>query len=1375
MLPREGEINLEQIAKEFGYTTTPLELSQLYAGGTYVPSNTLRSATAAQAALDGLAEGAPVPTSGSISMANFYGITMPLDLTYLFPTDRFHVSSVNQGEDNGIRYTWEILGGAPWGVTGDVIRKMVEKRVNTDSGAWSIESQYTYPVENLLGDTVSIKITALNDDGVASSEPLGTFEQGRWMNLADGPITLEQHAHRHGDSMYVLFRMEIRQNSLGSANDHTRDCSITNTVVGGSGGQQEQGFPFSRQVVRTTPGDATNGIVFRRTSSNRIIARYEKNGEDTPNFSLISSGGVEYQVSWRLVSGDAPEIIGSWPENAYLTPSEDVDFGLLWRARQLETKEAVVAFKYRQAGNSVEYYEEVTFKTVSANGDAIPFNTAPSGTYTGTVAVDGGTYNVLYLRDNDGVQEFTDNIQLWPNWSKIGEFGLGNLEYKVMNTSGVTITDWTAIPANNFVALNEIATSMAGYEETETSSFQIQFRQANYTVNTAGPYNVTLGVTNSFIDYPRDLTVAALGDHEYIEDDWSDSTGPDIVAGMALYIDAANTTLEATFWDSKGYESARTVITDEGARASQGLQFRLIGSGNLNFIENMVNNGGWQDLPAGSTIRFGVSIPKDTYEGNSRDETFTLWVRDKRTLTSVSKEIYLKVEQSVPKVVWFQNVENTNNWNNISAYTAMGYSPVSILGLTDLGYTGQLGTLSGGRPVTLAGVVFGVNPFDYSYIRTMGGHGDDTEYMIDQPNPTSAPACTSFIGQGEYQFKIEEFSATTAPSGYSYETNASLGTWYDFPQTNELGGGKVAPNSIYYCVSGEGGSSPASHSKYITISIRDKNRPDNVVSRTIGLFCYTALSHMKDGVETSYNTKPMIMERYLSSTAGATVTNRLYHSSSGEGVRYQTDGSTYAELTDPSDVAYNDTLVSMIAFGPLAAPDGTSFINPNVSYNFFGNQQLDIVQGKVYRIAKANQQYLFQDEIRSITDVIPAGSSSWGAEGGAYLFNGNSNCAWLGSRVIPFYYSGDRRGAPSAPTVETVEDIGWLSQTNWVINTGTGWYREATITAVTNGDNYDLMLTWDTITDLGGGNLTESYKLATVPKKGFASVTISMDGNNAWTFSSDGAKAQISDSMSHKIRLTCAYANSVPVTTTGYQGANLRITVSNTAGSATLLHFVGLRYNPRHKVSVPVSDLSFSNVNALPTNKNVRVWGEITLNQQFDEGKMYVEVGSGITSKSYVWRVYHANQVMFELPSASKAWWNNLQMQVSKHREDAPSNSVVISQDGVSNYTILSDDGYLFYTNAPDDGSFNNFQYWFGTSYPKTGNWWQMPFYVKSQAGQDDMTKYDNKTIQFFVETNTQAGASYQYHEGEWRFKFRLYTNQLEVHNITSLQRMMRA
>ncbi|QJT71427.1 hypothetical protein GR28A_00139 [Vibrio phage vB_VcorM_GR28A] len=1368
MLPREGEINLEQIAKEFGYTTTPLELSQLYAGGTYVPSNTLRSATAAQAALDGLAEGAPVPTSGSISMANFYGITMPLDLSYLYPEQTDFVSGANQGDDNGILYTWEIVG--------NVIRKMAYKRTNTDSGSWVSISMNDYPVDALLGDTVSIKITSLNDGGVANSEPLGTFEQGRWMNLADGPVTIESHAHRGGSEMYMRFRMEIRQNSLGSANDISRECSIRNQVAGDSSGVQEQGFPFSRQVVRTTPGDATNGITFTRQSSNKIQGRYEKNGEDTTPFDMISSGGVEYQISWRLVSGDAPEIIGSWPENAYLTPSESVDFGLLWRARQLETKEAVVAFKYRQTGNSSEYYEEVTFKTVSANGDAIPFDTAPSGTYTGIRYIDGTANNYLSLKEENGIQYFKDRIQMF-GWSRIGEFGLENLEYKILETNGATITDWTKIPDGAQVDLLQVATPDASYQETKTRTFQIQFRQANYTINTAGPYTVTVGVNNTFVDYPRDLDASAVENSEYDETDWSATTDSEgLIAGHQIDVDTANNRIVMYTWDSTGAQGTKHVITDELSRSSQGMEYRIVvTSGSVNYTNNTTVDGNWHDLPDNSSRSWGVKLDKSTYEGDTKTAVMIIEIRDKYSQERAITPRSQTVTQSVPKVYWFQNVEDTNNWNNISAYTAMGYSPVSFFGLTDLGYTGQLGTLSGGRPVTLAGVVFGVNPFDYSYIRTMGGHGDDTEYMVDQPNPTSAPACTSFIGQGEYQFKIEEFSATTTPSGYSYETNASLGTWYDFPQTNELGGGKVAPNSIYYCVSGEGGSSPASHSKYITISIRDKNRPDNVVSRTIGLFCYTALSHMKDGVETSYNTKPMIMERYLSSTAGATVANRLYHSSSGEGVRYQTDGSTYAELTDPSDAAYNDTLTSMIAFHTLTAPDGTSFINPNVSYNFFGNQQLDIVQGKIYRIAKANQQYLFQDEIRSITDVIPAGSSSWGAEGSAYLFNGNSNYAWLGSRAIPFYYSGDRRGAPAAPTVETVEDIGWLSQTNWVIDNGTGWYREATITAVSNGDDYDVMLTWDAITDLDGGNLSESYKLATVSKKGFASVTISMDGNNAWSFSSDGVTAQISDSMSHKIRLTCAYANSSPVTTTGYQGANLRFTVSNSAGSATLLHFVGLRYNPRHRVSVPVTDLSFSNVNALPPNKNVRVWGEININQQFDEGKLYVEVGAGITSKSYVWRIYHANQVMVELPSASKAWWNNLQMQVSKHREDAPSNSVVISQDGVGNYNLISYDGKVFYTNAPYDGSFNNFQYWYGTSYPRTGDWWQMPFYIRSQAGQDDMTMHDNKTAQFFVETNTQAGASYVYHEGEWRFKFRLYTNQLEVHTVTSLQRMMRA
>ena len=67
-LPTSGPLSLQQIAKEF-QGNDPVSLSQYYAGGTLVPPGTVGT-------------NGPVPSSGPISIWNFYGTSSPVDITY---------------------------------------------------------------------------------------------------------------------------------------------------------------------------------------------------------------------------------------------------------------------------------------------------------------------------------------------------------------------------------------------------------------------------------------------------------------------------------------------------------------------------------------------------------------------------------------------------------------------------------------------------------------------------------------------------------------------------------------------------------------------------------------------------------------------------------------------------------------------------------------------------------------------------------------------------------------------------------------------------------------------------------------------------------------------------------------------------------------------------------------------------------------------------------------------------------------------------------------------------------------------------------------------------------------------------------------------
>ena len=68
-----GLITLDNIREEFGITG-PISLGDMYAGGAYIQAGYYRTATGAQAALDGYATNQPIPSQGRITLAHFYGV-----------------------------------------------------------------------------------------------------------------------------------------------------------------------------------------------------------------------------------------------------------------------------------------------------------------------------------------------------------------------------------------------------------------------------------------------------------------------------------------------------------------------------------------------------------------------------------------------------------------------------------------------------------------------------------------------------------------------------------------------------------------------------------------------------------------------------------------------------------------------------------------------------------------------------------------------------------------------------------------------------------------------------------------------------------------------------------------------------------------------------------------------------------------------------------------------------------------------------------------------------------------------------------------------------------------------------------------------------
>lgn len=139
-LPTSGPLSLADIQTEFG-GTNPIGLNEYYAGGTYVPSGTTGTYGA-------------VPTSGAISIQNFYG------------TSSVIVSLSNQSITSSAAATYVFAG-----------------YVLNSSGA--VEQNTTLTGVVKIGDWVVPNSAASNYEVLAtvvSGAPLGTF--GSWLALS---------------------------------------------------------------------------------------------------------------------------------------------------------------------------------------------------------------------------------------------------------------------------------------------------------------------------------------------------------------------------------------------------------------------------------------------------------------------------------------------------------------------------------------------------------------------------------------------------------------------------------------------------------------------------------------------------------------------------------------------------------------------------------------------------------------------------------------------------------------------------------------------------------------------------------------------------------------------------------------------------------------------------------------------------------------------------------------------------------------------------------------------------------------------------------------------------------------------------------------
>ena len=168
-LPTSGPISLNDIQTEFG-GANPISLSEYYAGGFIVPAGTSGTNGA-------------VPSSGQISLSNFYGTALTASITNLY------ISSIGFGTQYGYYF---VTGGG-------------KIQYSTQSGGINPIDHETWCGSNTGASLFDVRVT------VTSGTLLGSATS-TWLSIAStGTISWYNNTTFSGDYQYTTFTVDLRR------------------------------------------------------------------------------------------------------------------------------------------------------------------------------------------------------------------------------------------------------------------------------------------------------------------------------------------------------------------------------------------------------------------------------------------------------------------------------------------------------------------------------------------------------------------------------------------------------------------------------------------------------------------------------------------------------------------------------------------------------------------------------------------------------------------------------------------------------------------------------------------------------------------------------------------------------------------------------------------------------------------------------------------------------------------------------------------------------------------------------------------------------------------------------------------------------------
>lgn len=634
MIKQTGAISLLDIQNEFG-GDNPAELSEYYAGGVLVDSAAVRNATTQQADRDGIAYNSPIPSSGNITLAHFYGASAKIEMLDRYPSDLSYTRTTDGTQETTLELFMN--GGVPY---------------------WQSKNNGVVANSNSFrsgkGSEMEFRITV-----VSGTEPtLQNVVLGQWetFNSIQKILTLTTG---NDSSKNCQLKIETRYKTRL---DHVQEKTITfeaiNSFIPTEGWNT---LPMSRTFVKTESGIAELRYRFY-VSGNQQRFQILRDGVLWQDH-LIAEMEKGMDIMWSITDGTFDVHTGMTSDGT-LWKDFPTDWQFAVQTGNNSSKSATMHIEMRQSDlHSNVRVVDVVVSVQNTFIDPIAWGTLPENAseYDLTVETATPTSNEFKTRVNGSAIEWTvfdNNVQL--PWVSLGDFA-GNLQYRVILTDGNgngEQLDWVDVGSST-VGDVLFSTLETGAESFNTGTFRVEFRQKNKTEVVTQPIEFTMWCRNNYI---TPLAIIQANMPESISREITELEPSIQKIEYRIWKDGDGAVWHATWWNGANVSGDEAIIDNVLHHGAQININDVIG--NATYVN--IIKGEWVDIGS-DVIKVSSELSSSTDFDTIKETGIQVTIRQKDNVdVSATTNPIMKITNKIPKANISSWVTNDNCSSSIS-------------------------------------------------------------------------------------------------------------------------------------------------------------------------------------------------------------------------------------------------------------------------------------------------------------------------------------------------------------------------------------------------------------------------------------------------------------------------------------------------------------------------------------------------------------------------------------------------------------------------------------------------------------------------------------------------------------------------------------